>query len=117
MQEVLSGREDRKAVHRSYSGVKDRLHLRTALHRMRYLPEKMSFRGDNDHQPADQSRDSNHPQIFRQQFQIASTSDAETGSSPRPRRYEWYREIHGFEDFEWKVEAGRWPLDMKEGKY
>lgn len=60
MQEVLPRGPYGQAVHRSRLGLKDRLHLRAPLYRMRYLPEEMPVRCDQHHQPADEPEHPGH---------------------------------------------------------
>jgi hypothetical protein len=76
MQEILPGCSKRTPLHRSYTRIKDSLHIRKLVHRMWYLPKEMPVWGYQYYQSADKPRNSGHPSLLREQLQASSTAHA-----------------------------------------
>lgn len=98
MQEIVSRRPDGKTVHRSRPERQDSLDIRGAVHRLRYLREKVSVRSHHDHQLAQQPGEGHHAPVLEKFVQTAQIAHAEAGRSVGIGRDEWYRQVDSVEN-------------------
>ncbi|ORZ41569.1 hypothetical protein BCR44DRAFT_1009721, partial [Catenaria anguillulae PL171] len=110
VQKVVPRRAHGQAVYRGGRHLQDCLHLRRALHWLRYLPQEVPLWRHQHYQLAHQPRKGDDPPLFRQLFQASSVARP----APRPSlgtcRYQRYWQVDGIACACRQAQAQPWSL-------